>query len=524
MITPINLFIAFLWFLSAIVDYADFCYIWQLKEYRWDRMRDFLSTEQGKYYWIRWQLLWRSLIAIIIFFWPFNDDLTIKYILIVLFAADMLRASYKLFKNELRHPKPTKKAIILVLLSAGVEGILFILTRDWTIFLLLLIIRFFILSGVIFFLNRFTDAIKTFYIKKARQKLAAYSKLVVIGVTGSYGKTTVKNYLNHILSKKLKVIATPEHTNTDIGIAKVILNKDFSDKDVFIVEMGAYRVGEIKNICDMIAPKIGILTGINEQHLSLFGSIEKTKQAKFELLQALPKDGLAVVNCDNPHCREKLDEIGAEILTFGIDSDCYPTLLIKETKANLYGLSCRGEINSQEFSFEAPVVGEYNAMNFAPCFLVALNLGLTMEEIKEGIKSITTEAKILKYGNCDVINDSYNSNPDGFRAALEILNKFPSDRKRIIITRGMLELGEKSDEIHEKIAEEIELVADELVVITKDFAAPMRKALDDKYRTNFVLKENPCELLEYVKGLKETNSVILIENRVPAILMKELGL
>ena len=123
-----------------------------------------------------------------------------------------------------------------------------------------------------------------------------------------------------------------------------------------------------------------------------------------------------------------------------------------------------------------------------------------------------------------MIDDSYNSNPDGFRSALDILNKFPSDKKRIIITRGMLELGEKSEEIHKKIAEDIQFVADELVVITKDFVESLCSPLSEKYRTNFVLKDNPTELLKYVKELRDTNCVILLENRVPTTVRQELGL
>ncbi|MBI5254700.1 hypothetical protein HY932_02890, partial [Candidatus Falkowbacteria bacterium] len=263
---------------------------------------------------------------------------------------------------------------------------------------------------------------------------------------------------------------------------------------------------------------------ISEQHLSLFGDIKKTQQAKYELLQSLPQDGLAVVNCDNPYCRERLGDLKCGVMTFGMDAERNPTLLIQETKSDLQGLYCKGIINGQGCEVESPVIGEHNAMNIAPCFLVALYLGMAADEIKTRVKTLTGSVKITKYGACDIINDSYNSNPDGFRAALEILNKFPSEKKRIIITRGMMELGEKSEEIHKKIAEEIEFVADELVVITKDFVESLRSPLNEKYRTNFVLKDNPKELSQYIKGLRDTNCVILLENRIPGIVMKELGI
>lgn len=524
MISSINLFIAFLWFLSAIVDYADFCYIWQLKEYRIDRFRDFLTTEQGKYYWIRYRLLWRSLVAVVIFFWPINDMMDVKYLLILLFVVDLAHAVVKIFTRQIRHPVLTKKALIIILTSVFVEGMIFIILRDWTIFLLLLIVRFFILTAVVITLQQLSRFIKNHYINLAGKKLSFYPNLIIIGVTGSYGKTSVKNFLTHILSGQYNVISTPKNTNTDIGVAEFILRTDFAKIDIFIVEMGAYKMGEIKKICDMVKPQIGILTAISEQHLSLFGDIKKTQQAKYELLLSLPPNGLAVVNADNVYCREYLHKIKATVVTFGIETENQPTYLIEDIKSGLSGTTWCRMFNSQETIVKSPLIGEYTVMNVAPCILVALHLGMAVEKINEQIKTLPPNIKLSESHGRTVIDDSYNSNPDGFRAALDILNKFPSDKKRIIITRGMLELGEKSEEIHKKIAEEIEFVADELVVITKDFVELLCSPLNEKYRTNFVLRDNPTELLKYVKELRGTNCVILLENRVPKIIRQELNL
>jgi UDP-N-acetylmuramoyl-tripeptide--D-alanyl-D-alanine ligase len=290
------------------------------------------------------------------------------------------------------------------------------------------------------------------------------------------------------------------------------------------VEMGAYRIGEIKRICEMVKPKIGILTAISEQHLALFGDIKKTQQAKYELLLSLPTDGLAVVNSDNIYCRENLEQVKAPVLTFGVESENNPTYLVKDIKSGLCGTTWRRSINASETAVESPLIGEHTVMNVAPCVLVALHMKMSDTQINNQIKTLSTNIKISESCGRTVIDDSYNSNPVGFRAALDILNKFPSERQRIVITRGMLELGEKSDDLHEKIAEDISLVADELVVVTKDFVKPLKDGLLDKYRTNFVLKDDPNQLLEYVKNLRSTNCVILLENRVPRSVRKELDL
>src|SRR3989339_841801 len=272
MFSLINIAIFFLWLVSAIIDYADFCYLWQLKEYRWDRFRDFTSTYQGKTYWLKYRLLWRSIIAIGVAFWPINDALTVKYFLILLFVVDLGYNVWKLAKRKLLHPKPTAKAVLIIILSILIEGSIFVLTRDWNIFLILLIIRFFVLSGMVILLGKPTTLLKKRLIKKAKEKINRQTNLTVIGITGSYGKSTVKRFLAHILSSQFRVIVTPGNINTEIGVAQFILKNEFQTGDILIVEMGAYREGEIKMISDMVKPQIGILTAINEQHLSLFGN------------------------------------------------------------------------------------------------------------------------------------------------------------------------------------------------------------------------------------------------------------
>lgn len=524
MISLINILIVMLWFLSAVMDYGEFCYTWQLKEYRWDRFKDFLSTQQGKNYWIRYPLLWRSIIAIIILFWPINDTQTIKMWLLVIFIIDLFYNIYRNSKKQNRYPAKTAKAIIVVFVSLIIEGLLFLMTRDWTILLILIIMRFLMVTIVIRFFNLLTSFAKKYYLKQATKKILKYPELIIIGITGSYGKTTVKVFLDHFLSVKFKTVKTPKNINTEIGIAKYILNTNFTGVEIFIVEMGAYRVGDIKTICDMVKPKIGILTAINEQHLSLFGSLKKTQEAKYELLRALPKDGLAITNADNPLCMEYLSELICQVQTFGVDEEKKPTALIKNVENEEGKLKCQGEIMGQICNIEAPIVGQHNTNNIAPCILVALHLGINKETIIERASTLKLPDGVLQsfvYGNCTILDDSYNSNPDGFKAALNLLTKYSTNKKRIIVTRGMLELGEKSYEIHEKIGEEISLIADELVIITPDFVEPLAKGVGTKF-TKIIHKFSPEELLKYLQSIKMQNCVILLENKVSAIVHTEL--
>ena len=511
-----------MWLVSALSDYFGYTYIFQLKEYRWDRFRDFLSTEQGKKYLLSYQFIWRSFIAIIIFFWPINEVIYIKYLLIILFGIDCFHTLYKIFKRKFYKPSFTKKASLIILLTILLEGFLFVFKKDWMALVILLIIRFLLIGSVLKVINLFSTAVKKYLIKKATEKIKKQNSLIVVGITGSYGKTSIKKFLTHILSPKYKVISTPKNINTEIGIAQFILKNDFSNYEIFIVEMGAYQRGEIKLICDMVKPKIGILSAINEQHLSLFGDIKTTQYTKYELLRSLPENGLAVVNADNVYTNEFIHELKTRVETFGLEANNNPTCLIKDIHTNLNGLYCKGLIRDREYEVQTKLIGEFNAMNIAPCILVATFLGLLPDQIKKQIETLPNNLEIFTYGNCRIINDSYNSNPNGFKAALDVLNKFPSSEKRIIITRGMLELGEKTMEIHRDIAEEISFIADELVIITPDFSKFLKMGTLEKYKINVIEKFDHKELLDYIKNLKNNNCVILLENRIPALVMNEL--
>jgi len=522
MFSLINIAIFFLWLVSAIIDYADFCYLWQLKEYRWDRFRDFTSTYQGKTYWLKYRLLWRSIIAIGVAFWPINDALTVKYFLILLFVVDLGYNVWKLAKRKLLHPKPTAKAVLIIILSILIEGSIFVLTRDWNIFLILLIIRFFVLSGMVILLGKPTTLLKKRLIKKAKEKINRQTNLTVIGITGSYGKSTVKRFLAHILSSQFRVIVTPGNINTEIGVAQFILKNEFQTGDILIVEMGAYREGEIKMISDMVKPQIGILTAINEQHLSLFGNIRTTQRTKYELLRSLPASGLAITNSDNFYCREFLPELPCAVATFGAEADFQPTCLIKEIKASRHNLSFTLSLANQDWPFELPIIGEHQVFNLAPCLLVAQHLGLSLETIRKSFSSLSSPIMIRHYGRCEIIDDSYNSNPNGFKAALDILSKFPSEKKRIVITRGMLELGEQSEEIHQQIGGEISFMADELVIISPDNSPALQRGQVEKYRLNTICIYSPEKLVTYLRGLRDTEAVILLENRLPSLAMQEI--
>lgn len=525
MFSLINITIFSLWLVSSFVDYSEFCYLWQLKEYRIDRFRDFLKSEQGKRYWLRYSMLWRSSVALIVFFLPINEVLLLKYLICAIFAVDILYLFYKKYTHQLRRPVPTVKAVSIIFTSLFIDCGLFLLARDWASLLLLVITRFFILSFVVALFSFPTKAYKRIQIERAKKKMARFPKIKKIGITGSYGKSSTKEFLAHILEGTYRVIKTPKNINTEIGIAQFILRTDFTQAEVFVVEMGAYKKGEIALLCDMVRPQYGILTVIAEEHLSLFGSLENIKETKYELLRALPPDGFGVTNSDNALCCSGLSELRVPIETFGHDEEPHPAARITEYHGQAQEISFQIKIDGQTHTFRAPVVGEHNTLNIAAALLMARHLGMTIEHIKTRVETLAAEHGVIKtyqYGRATIIDDTYNSNPTGFRAALSVLGSYPSARRRIVITRGMLELGDLSDVRHEEIGGEIAFVADELLIITPDAAEALRRGVVEKYKTEVKDLYETDELLEYIQQHKEKDCVMLFENRMPGAVIQEI--
>lgn len=505
-----------------MADYGQFCYVWQFKEYRFDRLRDYNSTLSGKKFFHGWRILQRPLIYLALFLLlPVNIE-SLDIIIIAVLFIDLIYNLRAVTSHNLLHPKFTLKATALIFFSLLIEGILFFIFFNLHLIFILLALRWLIFSVLVIALKLPTWFAKLIYLKIAEKKLLKFNRLTVIGVTGSYGKTTVKNFLAQVLGEKYQVIMTPENINTEIGIARFIIKNNFSDYNIFVVEMGTYKIGEIATVCKMVKPKIGILTVISEQHLSLLGNIKNTQTAKYELLRSLPADGLAITNSDNKYCREFLAELKCQVKTFGCLNEYNPDCLIKNASGSESGVDFTVEIkNIGELKISSPVLGPHNSLNIAPVILACLFLGLSADEIKNSCKQLKLPPKVLQtytYGKSLILDDSYNANPEGFLAALNVLTGY-KERKKIVITRGMLELGSASQKWHKTVGEKIRQTVDELIIISPDFAPDLKSSAGD---IKIIIETNPEKLLEIIKSYKKQDNIILLENRLPEKVYREI--
>lgn len=310
---------------------------------------------------------------------------------------------------------------------------------------------------------------RKFY-RMAQSRLSSMSGLKVIGVTGSYGKTSTKHYLQRILSEKYDVLMTPGNFNTTLGVVRTINENMQPYNEVFIVEMGAKQRGDIREICELVHPEIGVITAVGPQHLESFGTIENVQATKFELADALPADGLAVLNND-------FDMIANRPVT---NTHSLRYTVNDGGGAHYKASNIKYGPKGTDFTVEGPdgwsidlhtrLVGECNVSNLAAAVVVARQMDVPDEKIRYAVSQIEqVEHRLnmkLTAGGITIIDDAYNSNPVGSKMALDVLAGMTGG-KRIIITPGMIELGSDQYELNKKFGMHIAECVDIAVVVGK---------------------------------------------------------
>ena len=333
-------------------------------------------------------------------------------------------------------------------------------------------------------------ALRRRYLKQAAETLDKLQPKI-IGITGSYGKTTTKQFLRDILSLRYATYATPKSYNTLMGISLAI-NRDLADdyrSEYFISEMGAYVEGEIARICQLTPPDIAIVTEIGPQHLERFGSLENIKRAKYELISNLPDDGVAVFNWDNPYIREMIAEAyPATMLTVSRRATLEEaraqelTWVASDVSERLNGLcfhACHVPSGEQALISTA-VVGEHNVTNLLLCIAVAFHEGIPLRDIAGRIRGLRpAESRLAAETTASgitIINDAYSANPAGVVSALKVL-RLHDTGKRLLITPGMVELGALQDSENHKLGLLAAESATDIILIGKNQTAAIFSAI-----------------------------------------------
>lgn len=359
-----------------------------------------------------------------------------------------------------------------------------------------------------------------YYETKAKTKLKSMTHLKVVGITGSYGKTSSKNILNDILNIKFISRPTPRNLNTEYGLMITINNHLDKFDDIFIAEMGAYKRGEIKTLCDMVHPKYGILTTIGLAHLETFGSPENIVKTKFELIESLPDDGVGVLNRDDPKQVSYEIKSKCKKIWIGIhekDVDVRACDIECSNKGSKFNVIFKGD--KTKYPFETKLLGNHNIYNILAGIALGREFGIRIKELQQGVRkvrSIEHRLELKNLGYMYMIDDAYNSNPVGAKAALDVLGMMPG--MKVVVTPGMTELGEKEDELNHIFGTQIASVADYVILVGEKKTRPIFEGLNESGypKDNLFIVNSVYQAYDLLKTLKKKEDMYaLFENDLP---------
>ena len=369
-------------------------------------------------------------------------------------------------------------------------------------------------------INPYENKLNAGFFKAAKQKIRKRKGLITIGITGSFGKTNVKFILRDMLSKKYKVLATPASFNTAMGISRVINDDLTNEHQVFIAEMGATHVGDIKQLVELVRPRYGILTSIGKRHLDTFGSLENIASTKYELIQGLPKEnGLAVFGtgddyidrlyamCRREKCRVSVDPrspafMNAEQITYG-------------EKGTSFVMTCE---DGGRVTCRTRLLGIYNVKNILLAAALARKLGVEMEDIADAVRTLEPidHRLSLETEDLNVIDDTLNEDPDGAFEALHVLAQMPG--RRIVVTPGLATLGQQEAEVNFALGTVMADSADTVILVgdLNSQRGIRRGLLQSGFSsTNLHAVDDMDDATELLDELSEHGDTVLFESSLP---------
>ncbi len=501
-------------------------------------VRQFQMLQQNSYFFIRYFRWYKSI---------FNfKEVTCIFIAVIgtvltLGCFDQPRSSHKialavmilyLIKNAYVSLHANKTSIKKLVVTARVKRMFACATVVMTAFAVLGIVlnipcftaALFLLAAFpqllcvlsLFVMTPVEKAISNYYINDAKRMLKSKKDLKIIGVTGSYGKTSTKFILGRILSEKYNTLVTPENYNTPMGLVITIRRHLKPQTEIFVAEMGAKRKGDIKEDCDIANPTFGIITSVGPQHLDTFGNIETVISTKFELADKVKQNGGKMfLNFDNELVKNNADQynftsygtanadVRAENITYSAD-----------------GVSLDIVHKNGKFRVTSKLLGQHNALNIAAATAVALELDLTEQEIAfavSKIKPIEHRLEMKSYINgSTLIDDAYNSNPEGCLEAVRVLGRF-SNMKKIIVTPGLVELGEREYECNKALGKLAGEICDEIILVGSNRWKPLKDGVEETSfnKANLHLVKSFKEAVSVFSNMCDKNTVILFENDLP---------
>ncbi len=494
----------------------------QQNSYRIDRYRRWLNQSGDTTSIMR-------LIALVVIFIA-ASLFSVDVVWMSLVAVDGLVNSIILLRRKYKKPlvyTPRVKRILAVMwvLALAVMCLTFLSGREWWVLIPAFALALYVAShnvaiAAVWLLTPVEKAINNRYYRDAQRILASMPDLKVIGITGSYGKTSTKHYLYRILQEKYDTVMTPGSFNTTLGVVRTIREYMKPYNEVFICEMGAKQLGDIKEICDLVHPSIGIVTAVGEQHLESFKSIENVQRTKFELIDSLPADGFAVVNNDFEWAANRnVDNV--EIARYAVSATGNAQYVASDIRYTPSGTEFKMTgPDGLEITFRTRLVGACNVSNLMAAIIVALHLKVEVEKIKYAVEHIEQVEHRLNMkrtpGGITIIDDAFNSNPTGSGMALDVLASMTGG-KRIVVTPGMIELGERQAELNHEFGKKIASSADVAIVVGKYNREAIIEGINSEGNESFKVVEVDTfdDARRVLATLMTAGDTVLYENDLP---------
>lgn len=432
----------------------------------------------------------------------------------IVFLVEAQRSGKSDFKSTGRAVRIVILDVILTLaLGAGVAVASYFSLYCQTLIAALAMLAPFVVLAANAILTPFEKLNNKKYIKRAKTKLMQH-KPTVIGITGSFGKTTAKNMLAAMLAKKYTVLATPGSYNTPMGVC-LSVNNTLADERFFIAEMGARYKGDIKELCEIVSPEYGVITSVGDMHVETLGSREGVANVKFELAENLPKHGKLFLNCYDEGARALLPRpCACEKVCVG--EDC--AVKAENVAVNGGGTSFTLTVNGEDVEVTTRLLGAHVPALVATCAALASELGVPLDDIVAAAEDMPpVEHRLQLIPSEDsavtVIDDAYNSNPIGAKNALDVLSCF--EAKKVIITPGFVELGSMERQCNTELGKQIAAVCDRAFLVGSRAADIKKGALEAGMNEGdvsvFASRDEAVAALSEITGAR----VILFENDLP---------
>ncbi len=366
-------------------------------------------------------------------------------------------------------------------------------------------------------------AVNQGFIDDAAQKLKTHTQLTVIGITGSYGKTSTKHFVARILSEKFNVLMTPGSVNTTLGIVRIVREQLKPTHQIFICEMGAKKRGDVKEICDLVQPDIGILTAVGPEHLDFFGNMDNVQKGNFELIDSLDAaDGVAIMNSDYELVANAPHPLAVQQkLYYSVEKGSKARFLAQNITYTEQGM--RFEVFDNDvfvLALDTKLLGIHNVSNILAGVIIALRLNMEHARIAYAVRNLQPvkhRLEVKKHANgVTIIDDSYNSNPKGAEMALQVLQQMRGTRKTIV-TPGMIELGDEEFALNKAFGKQIAAYTDYAVLVGPKQTVPIQEGLREaNYPTEKIyIAKNLQDAMQHLNGRMLAGDVILYENDLP---------